>query len=207
MSLYELLILFPIQLFFVLTPIAAIAALISMTTACTSAQRVKISVQAATIACGIIIVFAAAGPLFFKIFKFSTHSFSIAGGIYLCLIGIGLALPRPGEGEGAENTSATSTGSNIAITPLAMPLLTGPGTISYIFLMRSKVEGSLQVALFFLGIAIAFSAVALCFVLAAKASDALPRLVVKLGEKLTGVMIICIGAQVLISGVRSVLGF
>jgi multiple antibiotic resistance protein len=195
MSSFDLLVKFPAQLFCVLTPVAAIAALVGMTPNSSARDRVKISIEASCIAFGILLFAAVLGPLLFAIFNISNDSFRVAGGVYLLLIGIDL-LAATGGGGGDANSSNTK-GRNIAITPLAMPLLSGPGTISYVLLQRSQVHTAFELLQFFIGIFFTMALVAACFIIAAAISNAISKNTVKLCEKLTGLIIVCIGAQVL----------
>lgn len=198
MNACDMLISVPIRLFFVLTPVAAIAVLIGLTAHMTIPERVKIAINSSALACAILIVAAIIGPLLFKLFRITDYSFQIAGGIYLALIGLDLLICKPTQGNTDE---VKPSGGNIAITPLAMPLLAGPGTISFIFLLRSEIHDTTMLVLLCTGIFIAMAATFICFVGAAKASNKMSPMMLRLGERLTGLMVLCLGAQVIVSGI------
>ncbi len=187
----------PIRLFFVLTPVAAIAVLIGLTTNISVSERVKIAINSSALACIILIISALIGPLLFNLFRITDYSFQIAGGIYLTLIGLDLLICKPTQGNSDE---VKPSSGNIAITPLAIPLLAGPGTISFIFLLRSNILDTRELILLCAGIMIAMFATFVCFAGAARASDKLSPTVLKLGERLTGLMVLCLGVQVISAG-------
>lgn len=188
----------PVRLFFVLTPVAAIAVMIGLTANMTVPERVKIAINSSALACAILIVAALIGPLLFKLFRITDYSFQIAGGIYLALIGLDLLICKPTQGNTDE---VKPSGGNIAITPLAMPLLAGPGTISFIFLVRSDIVSTQMLVLLCVGILIAMFLAFLCFVAAAKASNNMSKSMLKFGERMTGLMVLCLGAQVISAGI------
>ena len=201
MSSKELLIGVPLQLFFILTPAAAIATLVSITRRMTMSDRVKIAVAAASVATIIIIFLAFLGPTFFALFHITPDSFRIAGGVYLMIMGLNLL--NDDTDVSVDSGNLRKAKFSVAITPLAMPLLAGPGTISYICLVRSKLLTANELIQFLVGICCTMSFIAICLVGSVKMSDHIPKNAILIFQKLTGIMIVCIAVQAMCSALKA----
>ncbi len=126
-------------IFFVVDPIGLVPIFISMTQSDSPEKRVSIA-KRATIAAGIIlVVFAIFGKLIFSAFGITLASFKIAGGILLWFIAIDMVRVRQTrvkstpeeEKEGVEK-------DDVALIPLALPMLAGPGSISTVMVLMGQ---------------------------------------------------------------------
>ena len=129
-------------IFFVVDPLAVLPIFLAMTANETPAQKRGTALRAA-ITCGITLtVFAAAGTLIFRFFGITLGAFKIAGGILLFLVALDMMQARPSrtrttpeeEKEGIEK-------ADVAIIPLAIPLLSGPGSIATVMVLMSRHAG------------------------------------------------------------------
>jgi multiple antibiotic resistance protein len=129
-------------------------------------RRQAILIRAVLIAFGVALFFLVAGRAVLSYLGVTVHAFSISGGILLFVAAMpmlfgqrgGLQAPE-GKERGARamagKEAATRTaGQDISVFPLAMPLLSGPGTIATILLLTSQAGGDLR-KLAAIGIAIA----------------------------------------------------
>jgi multiple antibiotic resistance protein len=128
-------------IFFVVDPIGLIPIFISMTQSDSAEKRVSIA-RRATIAAGIIlVVFAVFGKLIFSAFGITLASFKIAGGILLWFIALDMVRAKQTrvkttpeeEQEGVEK-------EDIALIPLAIPMLSGPGSISTVMVLMGQAK-------------------------------------------------------------------
>ena len=119
-------------------------------------RRRAILIRAVLIALGVALFFLIAGRAVLSYLGVTVHAFSISGGILLFVAAMpmlfgqrgGLQAPEGKErgaqaAEGKEATART-TGNDISVFPLAMPLLSGPGTIATILLLTSQADGDLR---------------------------------------------------------------
>ncbi len=202
MALYDILLKFPIRLFFVLTPVAAIAVFLGLTTSCSTKERVRVAVQATSVAFIILVIAALTGPLLFTLFHLSVSSFQVAGGVYLSMLGYSLLRP---DGSISESRNDNVNFCNCAITPLAMPLLAGPGTISYIFLVRSQLSSVVSLVCFLFSIFVTMLVIAIIMILVAKIARMIPGRIISFLSIIMGVIITCMGVQIVVNGVRVIL--
>ena len=129
-------------IFFVVDPFAVLPIFLAMTANESPAQKKATALRAA-ITCGITLtVFAAAGTLIFRFFGITLGAFKIAGGILLFLVALDMMKAQKSrtrstpeeEQEGIEK-------EDVAIIPLAIPLLSGPGSIATVMVLMTRHTG------------------------------------------------------------------
>src|SRR5262249_61431968 len=90
-------------------------------------------------AVGLLTGFALLGQLMFKILGVTLPAFQLAGGLVLLLVALDmLRAQRSPVQETAEETAEGREKDDIAITPLAMPMLAGPGAILTVILLAAQ---------------------------------------------------------------------
>jgi multiple antibiotic resistance protein len=122
------------------------------------AARYRLAVEAVVISGGVLVVFAIGGPRFLELLHVSVPAFQVAAGILLILQSIELIFAHPsglsaltaGEEKEAKVTS------EIAVFPLAIPLIAGPASIAAAMLLTGQAGTDLvKVAVFFLSLLLA----------------------------------------------------
>src|SRR6266700_6143260 len=112
-----------------------------MTPTDTPEQRIRKARLACCVMAGVLIVFAAAGQLIFKLLGITMPAFQIAASIVLLLVALDmLRAQRSRVQDTSEETAAGVVKTDIAVTPLAIPMLAGPGAISTAILLENRSE-------------------------------------------------------------------
>ncbi len=120
----------------------------TMTADFTEEQRNKTAKKASVVAFLTIIFFALTGQLLFKFFGISVNSFRIVGGVIFFTMGMDMLQARLVQVKIKKN-EIKSYISDISITPLAIPLICGPGAITNaIVLMEDALTFDKKVILF-----------------------------------------------------------
>ena len=189
--------------FAIMNPIANTPVFLGLTGSDDAVLRRRVAFQALLTAFVIITVFCLVGSLIFKLFGITLPAFRITGGVLVALIGYQMlhgsssSVHHPPEaGQPANQDAALS----IAITPLAIPILAGPGTIATA--MNFASTGGIDAMVVTI---VAFAALCLItygfFIFG-------QRLVAFLGEnglgvitRIMGLILAVIGVQMLIDGV------
>jgi len=134
--------LFFASVFSIVNPFAAIPVYLGVTSGIPSDQRRRIPRRTATAAAVILLVAYAAGESLLSFFSISIASLRVAGGILIFAMAWSMLQAKlsaqkqtPEEAEEAESRHA------LAIVPLAMPLLAGPGAISVMILWATQSSG------------------------------------------------------------------
>src|SRR2546430_6572388 len=151
MTLIEYTLLAGSSLFVIVDPLATVPAFLAMTPNDSPEQRIRMARLACCVMAGVLIVFAAAGQLIFKFLGITMPAFQIAASIVLLLVALDvLRAQRSRVHETSEETAAGVVKSDIAVTPLAIPMLAGPGAISTAILLENRSENVSQRAALYL---------------------------------------------------------
>ncbi|HRV90951.1 MAG TPA: MarC family protein [Anaerolineae bacterium] len=132
-------------LFATIGPIDAAAVFAALTPDSTPRQRRSTAVRGALIATVILVLFALLGKSLLAGLGISLAALRTAGGILLLLIGIDMVFARPSGSTSTTpaETQEASLKQDIAVFPLATPLIAGPGAIGAVILLMANVEGNL----------------------------------------------------------------
>ena len=117
--------------FAIMNPIANTPVFLGLPDGQSAAQRKRTATRALLLSLVIIVVFCAAGKLIFSLFGITLPAFRITGGILVALVGFHML--QGGEHSTVQHPSEEDkddSGDDVAITPLALPILAGPGTIA-----------------------------------------------------------------------------
>ncbi len=146
------------SLFVIVDPVATAPAFLAMTPSDTPAQRAKMARLACGVAAIVLLTFAIAGKYIFKFLGITMPAFQIAASIVLLSVALDmLQAQRSRVQETNEETEAGAGKTDISITPLAIPLLAGPGAISTGILLQNQARGvSQHVALYVVIVAVMF---------------------------------------------------
>lgn len=190
-----------ISLLALVNPLGAIPFFISFTATNTRAERRRI-IRMASITVALVIAFTTLlGQQVINFFGISVNSFQVGGGIIMLLMAISMINAQPGGTRTTpEEAVEGELKENIAVVPLAIPLLTGPGTISTVIIYADKADSVLQRAsLVGSGVVIAI----LVFVALSAAdpiSRALGRTGINVATRLMGLMLAALGVELIVDG-------
>ena len=126
-------------IFFVVDPMGVIPIFVVMTRNDSAEKRNAMARRASFAAFWILTLFALAGTFVFKVLGVSLSSFKVAGGILLLLTSIEMlraAEPRTRMTDAEQQEGADK--EDVAIFPLAIPLLAGPGSIATVTALMGK---------------------------------------------------------------------
>jgi multiple antibiotic resistance protein len=141
MNLAEYILLAAGSLFVIVDPLATVPAFLAMTPNDTPEQRIRTARLACCVAVCVLLVFSVAGQLVFKVMGITMPAFQIAASIVLLLVALDmLRAQRSRMQETREETRAGTEKTDIAVTPLAIPMLSGPGAISTTILLQNEAK-------------------------------------------------------------------
>ena len=193
-------------IFSIVDPFAAAPVFIAITPDDTDAGRRRMARVAAVVCCCVLLAFAFTGNRIFAFFSITTPAFRAAGGVLLLVLALDMMRARSGPvPQSPEEHQEGVAKSDVAITPLAVPLLAGPGAISTVALLGSNAKGMAQMG------AIAGSIVATSFLswIILANSIRLIRVIGQIGvsivTRIMGLLLAGIGAQFILSGVKEFL--
>ncbi len=117
------------SLFTLINPLGTMPVFMSMTASLTDSQRTVTAKKASIISFASILIFAFTGQLLFQFFGISVHSFRVVGGVIFFIMGMDMLHARIGLVK-IKQEEVKSYVTDISITPLAIPMICGPGAIT-----------------------------------------------------------------------------
>jgi multiple antibiotic resistance protein len=126
-------------LFPVMNPIGALPAFAALTAGESSGTRHAQALRGAAYAGGILIVFAVAGRPLLHAFGIGLPALQIAGGLIVGHSGYGMVVYGPRLSQAERDDGAEK--EDVSFTPLAMPLLAGPGAIGVVIGVAARAKG------------------------------------------------------------------
>jgi multiple antibiotic resistance protein len=204
MSLLEYILLAASSLFVIVDPMGAVPAFIAMTPNDTPAERSHMAKVACAMLSAMLLVFAFAGMAIFKYLGITMPAFQVAGSIVLLMMAMDMLMAkRSPVRETSEETEAGAEKTDIAITPLGVPLLAGPGAISTVILMQSQTGGDLWKNVALCGCVVAVALVAYIILrMAAHGASWLNPIAIKISTRIMGLLLMAMAIQFLANGVR-----
>ena len=191
------------SLFVIVDPIATVPAFLAMTPTETREQRIGVARLACWVMAIVLLVFALTGQWIFKLFGITLPAFQIAGSIVLLLIALDmLRAQRSRVQETREETAAGVEKADIAITPLAVPMLAGPGAISTAVLLRNQADTwQKQVALCVAIIAVCVLTYFI-FRIAAEGTRWLNPIAMKITTRIMGLLLAAVAVQFILNALK-----
>jgi multiple antibiotic resistance protein len=195
-SLTEYILLALSSLFVIVDPLAAVPAFLAMTPTDTPEQRIKMARLACWVAAGVLLVFAVAGKWIFKFLGITMPAFQLAASIVLLLVALDmLRAQRSRVKETSEETAAGAEKTDIAVTPLAIPMLAGPGAISTAILLHNQAANVYQRIGLYLCIGIVSFASYLILRLSARGAKWLGPIATSITTRVMGLLLAAVAIQ------------
>jgi multiple antibiotic resistance protein len=191
-------------IFFVIDPLATVPVFLSITGDHTVDQRRKIALRAAFATWVILSFFAVAGGLVFKAFGISLGAFKVAGGIMLLLMSIDMMRAQPSPTRSTkEEREESRTRDDIAIFPMAIPMLAGPGAIATVMVLMSRAAWHpARVPAVFIAITVTCLVAWLLMRSASNAERFLPKTLLRAFERVMGLLLAAVAVEFIAGGVR-----
>jgi multiple antibiotic resistance protein len=194
----------------IVNPFGAVPLVMSAASHLPEQERLRQIRRACTYAFVLMAGFLVAGGLIMNFFGISIPGMRIAGGLIVAFLGFQMLFPNA-PSDSAELRKQAEIKYDIAFTPLAMPGLTGPGTFAVVMSLSSQASArpGLQRILDFLGVSTAILLTALLSWFVLRGAERFNRIIGVTGmvalTRLTGFLMVCIGAQFIINGLTMIL--
>jgi len=193
--------------FAIMNPVANVPLFLGLTEGLDAATRRGIALRAVLLAFGIVAAFGILGREIFAVFGITLPAFRIAGGMLVGLVGFHLLQGQESSVHtptAEDNEKSRDSALGIAISPLAMPILAGPGTITTA--MNYTANATLPELLRTLSsLALVCALTWFAFVSGNSLVRFLGHNAIKVVTRLMGLILAVIGVQMVIAGVRAVI--
>ena len=194
------------SLFALLNPIGIAPIILSITENYSLKDYKKLIRRSTVFACIILLIFAITGKIIFSFYGITLHAFKIAGGILFLRIGLNMLEAKvsrtkstPKESEEAESNS------DIALSPIGIPLIAGPGAITSVMILSAQTTSLNQKIIFYVSIIVTLFITFIILTLAKKLTKILGTVGLRIIERIMGMILMVVAIQFIIDGMNIVI--
>lgn len=190
-----------VALLIIINPVSALPLFVSMTADNTEREKKNIARTASLSVAVVLVVAALIGKPLLAIFGITIASFKVGGAILILLMAVSMMHAAPNRvKQTPEEASEAEEKEKIAVVPLAIPLLAGPGAISTTIVYATAHASPLHVAIIILCCLLVALTTWLALRLATPLSDWLGQTGVNIAIRLMGLLLAAVAVEILASG-------
>ncbi len=127
------------SVFAIVDPFAAVPIYLALTAGRTPVDVASVARRASMTCMFVLLAFAGAGSLILQFFSITLPAFKIAGGVVLFVVGFEMLRAAPSRTRSTEEERAEAqTKEDVALVPLGLPLLAGPGAIATVMVLSTR---------------------------------------------------------------------
>ena len=194
-------------LFAIMNPIANVPVFLSLTEGASLEVQRRVAVTASigtTVGCIVAVV---AGDLILKVFGISVDDFRLAGGLLVLLIALTMVQGAASQAHARTPAEASETAdtapSDVAIYPLTVPLLVGPGTIATLIVFGETARRDGRIPELAIGLALFLAVLVACLFAAPLIGRKLSSTATAITRRLMGMILAAIAAEMIVSSLRT----
>jgi len=197
-DIYSLIFLSFITFFSTVSPINCLIIYLNLTDEFTKEERKYVATKSVLIAAIITIVFTLIGPSGFKLIGIEIYSVKIAGGIVLAVVAVGMVF------GGNKQITKAQVGykKNIAVVPLALPIISNPPTIVSSIILFAEYNNLILKGIVILMLILNFALVYLLFSMSDLLAKVLKKSVLNVLFILTGILLTALSVQFIVTGIK-----
>ena len=191
------------SLFTLINPIGLVPIFISITQDYTKKERDIIALKAVIFSFFILVLFGVIGEFIFSFYNITMHGFRIAGGILLLKISFDMIESKrsrtkttPKEEKEAEEKS------EIAYTPLGIPLIAGPGSIASIMILSSESTNNNSIVSLIVALVLVLLITFLIFKISKSLSKRFGKLGLRILQRIMGLILMVISIEFILKGIK-----
>lgn len=190
--------------FTLINPLSSLPIFMTMTADLTVSDRKKTAKKAAIVAYISIIGFAITGQMLFKLFGISVDSLRIVGGVIFFIMGMDMLQARLGQVK-VKDSEVKSYVNDISITPLAIPIICGPGAITNAIVLMEDASDVTRKIVLFSTISIVLFITYLVFYSSSKIIKFLGQTGINVMMRLMGLIMMVIAVEFFFSGLKPII--
>ena len=193
------------SIFVIVNPIGAMFTFMSLTADKDEKERIKLGARSVLIGCLLAIIFAISGEIILRFFGVTVDSLRVAGGIILFKVALDMVYAKTSrESFTEEERKDAKDREDISVFPVAMPLLTGPGTITTVIVIIRSVPTVELKAVAIFAILATFAITFLMFRFSSPLSKILGITVTLVFTRIMGLLLGAIAINFLATGIRNI---
>lgn len=193
-----------VSLFTIIDPFGALPVYASMTGKLSHSESQRVALRAALTAWIVLIFFALTGRFLFDFFGISVNSLRVVGGIIFFIMGYEMLEARLTRTK-SDAESVTEYIEDIAITPIGIPLIAGPGAITTVIVLMNETTGLIEKEIALILAITAVLAITFLFLIGARqVMHALGHSGNKVLLRVMGLIVMAIAVEFFFNGLRPI---
>jgi multiple antibiotic resistance protein len=189
--------------FTLINPLGSMPIFMSMTSQLTDEERNKTAKKASIVALFTIIAFAFTGQFLFKFFGISVDSLRVVGGVIFFIMGMDMLQARIGRDK-IKETEVKSYITDISITPLAIPMICGPGAITNAIVLMEDANSLAKTIILVVSILVIMLITYLILYSSSKLIKMLGETGINVMMRIMGLIVMVIAVEFFFSGLRPI---
>ncbi|HEY0971051.1 MAG TPA: NAAT family transporter [Gemmatimonadales bacterium] len=190
----------------IINPLTTTPLFLSLTEGYTAEHRQRTLRTAVLTGASVLVLFALLGGAIFKLFGITIHAFRIAGGVILFGIGMDmLQAKRSRVRATAEEVEEGLEKEDVGITPLGVPMIVGPGSITTVMVLMADASHPAQVGAVLFAIAVVLGGTYLVLSVGPRILSVIGGTGVSVLTRIMGLLVTVIAVQFILDGTRPVL--
>jgi len=190
--------------FTVINPLGVLPIFLTMTDGLDNVARRNTAQKAMIVSFITMVFFSLSGQVLFEFFGISVHSFRIVGGIIFFMVGQDMLQARLQRTKVPSKKVKEYVG-DISITPLAVPMITGPGAITNAIVLKEQADSYLDIIAFYGGIFVVCVITLMLLISANQILRVLGDTGAKMLMRIMGLIVMVIAVEFFLSGLRPII--
>jgi MarC family membrane protein len=187
---------------FIVDPVAAIPTYLVITQQESPTERRRTARRACIAMTVLLVVFGATGTMLFRAFGITLAAFRTAGGLILWYVAMDMLHGERRTQEGREELYEGQLKEDVALTPLAIPMLAGPGAISTAIVLAGQAHGAAQSAVVYVSIILTGLISYVSLRLGEPLLGRLGKTGIRVVTRIMGLILAAVAVQFVFSGIR-----
>lgn len=191
-----------VMLIVVINPVAVAPIFVAVTNGMGATERRSVLNRALLIAFSVALFFLLAGRVMLSYLGVTMHAFAVSGGVLLFLLALPMLFGQRSSLQSPEGGERNTAGEDVAIFPMAIPMLAGPGTIATVLVLATQARGDVRRLV---ALAVTLGCIYLISWPILHASD---RLITRMGEgkvgiitRVLGIILAALAVQYVLNGI------
>ncbi|QKT03318.1 NAAT family transporter [Ectothiorhodospiraceae bacterium 2226] len=205
-ALFEYLIITIMAVFVIVNPLTTAFVFAALLPRAAEPRRRLVAKRATIVATVIFFVFATLGGVIFQLFGITLAAFRIAGGVILFGIAMNMIRTRNHSAEEEAREKKGDLVDDVSVVPLAIPFISGPGSIATVMILTSEAPDVYHLALVYLAVVITTATCYLTMVHSRYIVQRLGDTGMDIMTKVFGLILAVIAVQFLINGIGEAVG-
>lgn len=190
--------------FTMINPLGVLPVYVAMTADLPAAEATRVARKATLTAFVVLVLFAAVGALIFRFFSVSVNSLRIVGGVLFFVMGYEMLQARLSRTK-IDEESARVFAEDVAITPIGIPMIAGPGAIASVILLWNDAVTPLRKLVLIVAVLVVLVITCTLLLAAKRVVAALGASMQKVFLRLMGLIVMMIAVEFFLAGLKPIL--